>query len=79
MYSNADLVVELFKLVKIHRLEENSEWGFAAFSSEEVFSYKGEQNNDLSSYSMVFKKIHGIWKISWMQRSSGTTDLSTWN
>ncbi|WP_413684792.1 DUF3804 family protein [Prochlorococcus sp. MIT 1011] len=28
---------------------------------------------------MIFKKIDGTWKISWMQRSQGTTDLSTWN
>ena len=79
MYDNADLVVELSELVKIHRLEENSDWGFAAFTLKEVFNYKGDQNNDLSSYSMIFKKIDGTWKISWMQRSSGITDLSSWN
>ena len=79
MYNNADLVVELSELVKIHRLEENSDWGFSAFTLKEAFSYKGEQNNDLSSYSMIFKKVDGTWKISWMQRSSGNTDLSTWD
>ena len=79
MYNNADLVVELSELVKIHRLEANSDWGFSAFTLKEAFSYKGEQNNDLSSYSMIFKKLDGTWKISWMQRSSGNTDLSTWD
>ena len=79
MYNNADLVVEISELVKIHRLEANSDWGFAAFTLKEVFSFKGKINIDLSSYSMIFKKIDVIWKISWMQRSSGTTDLSTWD
>ncbi|KGG14845.1 putative Elongation factor Tu domain 2 [Prochlorococcus sp. MIT 0602] len=79
MYNNADLVVELSELVKIHRLEANSDWGFSAFTLKEAFSYKGEQNNDLSSYSMIFKKVDGTWKIFWMQRSSGNTDLSTWD
>jgi len=79
MYDNADLVIEISELVKIHRLEANSDWGFAAFTLKEVFTYKGERNNDLSSYSFIFKKIDGTWKISWMQRSKGTTDLSTWN
>jgi hypothetical protein len=79
MYDSADLVIELSELVKIHRLEANSDWGFAAFTLKEAFSYKGERNNDLSSYSLIFKRIDGIWKISWMQRSQGTTDLSTWN
>ena len=79
MYDNADLVIELSELVKIHRLEADLDWGFAAFTLKESFSYKGEQNIDLSSYSLIFKKIDGIWKISWMQRSQGTTDLSKWN
>ena len=69
----------LSELVKIHRLEANSDWGFAAFTLKEAFSYKGEQNNDLSTYSLIFKKIDCTWKISWMQRSSGNTDLSTWD
>ena len=79
MYDNADLVMELSELVNMHRLGANSNWGFAAFTLKEAFSYKGERNNDLSSYSLIFKKIDGTWKISWMQRSQGTTDLSTWN
>ena len=79
MYDSADLVIELSELVMIHRLEANSDWGFAAFTLKEEFSYKGNRNNDLSTYSLIFKKIEGIWKISWMQRSQGVTDLSTWN
>ena len=79
MYDNADLVIELSELIKIHRLDANSDWGFAAFILKEAFSYKGEQNNDLSTYTLIFKKIDSTWKISWMQRSQGTTDLSTWN
>ena len=79
MYNNADLVVQLSELVKIHRLEANLDWGLAAFTLREAFSYKREQNNDISTYSMIFKKINGTWKISWMQRSSGTTDLSAWD
>ena len=79
MYDNSDLVMEISELVKIHRLETNSDWGFAAFTLKEAFRYKGDLNNDLSTYSLIFKKIDGTWKISWMQRSQGTTDLSTWN
>ena len=79
MYNNADLVVTLSELVRIHRLEANLDWGFAAFTLNEIFTYNGQQNNDLSSYSMIFKQVDGTWKISWMQRSSGTTDLSIWD
>ncbi len=79
MYDSDDLVIELSELVKIHRLEANCDWGFTAFTLKEAFSYKGELNNDLSTYSLIFKKIYGIWKIAWMQRSQGTTDLSKWD
>ena len=77
MYENADLIIELSELVNIHRLEANSDWWFSVFTLKEEFCYKGKQNNDFSSYSMIFKKIDLTWKICWMQRSSGTTDLST--
>ena len=79
MYDSDDLVIELSELVKIHRLEANSDWGFTAFTLKEAFSYKGDLNNDLSTYSLIFKKIDGIWKIAWMQRSQGTTDISPWD
>ena len=68
MYDNADLVIELSELVKIHRLEANSDWGFYAFTLKEAFRYKDEQNNDLSTFSLIFKKIDGIWKIYWTQK-----------
>ena len=79
MYESDDLVIELSELVKIHRLEANSDWGFTAFTLKEAFSYKGDLNIDLSTYSLIFKIIDGIWKIAWMQRSQGTTDISTWD
>tara|TARA_B100000579_G_scaffold122185_1_gene98348 strand:- start:60 stop:449 length:390 start_codon:yes stop_codon:yes gene_type:complete len=78
MYDSDDLVIELSELVKIHRLEAYSDWGFAAFTLKEAFRYKGDLNNDLSTYSLIFKKIDDTWKILWLQRSQGTTDLSTW-
>lgn len=79
MNKSADLIVESSKLKKIHKIEANEDWGFAAFTLNEVFSFKGNLNNDLSTYSMIFKKIEGTWKIAWMQRSTGSTDLATWN
>ena len=79
MYDSDDLVIELSELVKIHRLEANSDWGFTAFTLKEAFIYKGELNYDLSTYSLILKKIDGIWKIAWMQRSQGTTDISSWD
>ena len=43
------------------------------------FSYKGTFNDDLPTVTSIFKKIDGIWKIHWMQRSTGDSDLSLWD
>ena len=43
------------------------------------FSYKGTPNDDLPTVTSIFKKINGIWKIHWMQRSTGDSDLSLWD
>ena len=31
-----------------------------------------------STYTCIFKNVNGTWKYSWMQRSQGTTDMTTW-
>ena len=56
MYDSDDLVIEISELVNIHRLEASSDWGFTAFTLKEAISYKGDLNNDLSTYSLIFKK-----------------------
>ena len=43
------------------------------------FSYKGTPNDDLPTVTSIFKKIDGNWKIHWMQRSTGDSDLSLWD
>ena len=40
---------------------------------------EGTLNDDLPTVTSIFKKIDGIWKIHWMQRSSGDSDLSLWD
>jgi len=27
----------------------------------------------------IFKKVNNVWKIHWMQRSTGNSDLSLWD
>ena len=78
MFNSNDLVAESSELVKTHKIEICDDFAYAVFTVNEVFSYKGNQNKDLSTYTCIFKNINGIWKYSWMQRSQGTTDMKTW-
>ena len=78
MFDSNDLVAEPSELIKIHKIEIFDVMAYAVFTLNETFSYKGIQNEDLSTYTCIFKNIDGTWKYSWMQRSQGTTDMKTW-
>ena len=78
MFDNKDLVAESSHLVKTHKIEIFGEIAYAVFTLNEKFSFKGNQNKDLSTYTCIFKHENGLWKYSWMQRSQGTTDMKTW-
>ena len=78
MFDNKDLVADLSEIVKTHKIEIFGEIAYAVFTLSEIFSFKGNQNKDLSTYTCIFKNENGLWKYSWMQRSQGTTDMKTW-
>ena len=78
MFDSKDLVAESSELIKTHKIEIYGEVAYAVFTLNEIFSFKGNQNKDLSTYTCIFKNENGIWKYAWMQRSQGTTDIKTW-
>ena len=78
MFDNKDLVAESSELVKKHKIEISGEIAYAVFTLNEIFSFKGNPNKDLATYTCIFKNENGLWKYSWMQRSQGTTDIKTW-
>ena len=66
-------------LVKLHMLDVGTDMALAAFTHSAKFTYEGNENNDPSyTITMAFKRIDGLWKISWAHRSSAPSDLSTW-
>ena len=78
LFDSKDLVKESSELIKIHKIEICGDLAYAVFTLNEVFSYKGNKNKDLSTYTCIFTNSNGTWKYSWMQRSQGTTDMTTW-
>ena len=78
LFDSKDLVKESSELIKIHKIEICGDLAYAVFTLNEVFSYKENQNKDLSTYTCIFTNENGTWKYSWMQRSQGTTDMTTW-
>ena len=49
------------------------------FTLGSKFTYKGTANDYLPTVTSIFKKVNNFWKIHWMQRSTGNSDLSLWD
>ena len=65
---------------KIHKLEFLSDYiAMCVFTLRSSFIYKDIQNSDLATVTTIIKKINNQWKLSWMHRSSGDSDLSLWD
>ena len=65
---------------KIRKLEFFSDdVAMCVFTLRSSFVYKDIQNSDLATVTTILKKINNQWKLSWMHRSSGDSDLSLWD
>mgnify|MGYP001335507932 FL=1 len=74
---SGDIVQEKAEITKIHRFENLSEnIIMCIFTLGSKFTYKGTPNDDLPTVTSIFKKVDNVWKIHWMQRSTGNSDLS---
>ena len=77
---SGDVVQEKAEIAKIHRFENLSEnIIMCIFTLRSKFTYKGTPNDDLPTVTSIFKKVDNVWKIHWMQRSTGNSDLSLWD
>ncbi len=75
-----DIVQEKSEITKIHRFELlNENIVMCIFTLSSKFTYKGEPNEDLPTVTSIFKKVNNVWKIHWMQRSTGNSDVSLWD
>ena len=80
MWSSGDLVLESAEITKVHRIELLSpDVAMCVFTLGSKFTFKGTQNDDLPTVTSILKKIDEEWKVAWMQRSSGQSDMTLWN
>ena len=79
MMNSGDVVQEKAEITKIHRFEFLSDnIAMCIFTLGSKFIYKGTPNDDLPTVTSIFKKVGNVWKIHWMQRSTGDSNLSLW-
>ena len=71
MWSSGDLELESAEVTKVYKFELlGSNTAMSVFTLSSKFTYKGIQNDDLSTVTSIFKKnIDEKWKVASMQRS----------
>ena len=80
MMTSGDVIQDKAEITKIHRFEFlSANIVMCIFTLGSKFTYKGEPNDDLPTVTSIFKKENNVWKIHWMQRSTGNSDLSLWD
>ena len=80
MLTSGDIIQERSEITKIHKFELLGEnFAMCIFTLAAKFTYKGTPNDDLPTVTSIFKKVENNWKIHWMQRSSGNSDISLWS
>ena len=80
MMNSGDVVQEKAEITKIHRFEFLSkDVAMCVFTLGAKFTYKGTLNDDLPTVTSIFKRVGDKWKMHWIQRSSGDSDLSLWD
>ena len=79
MRTSGDLKGGYKDIKKIHKLEFLSDKAaMCVFTLRSSFVYQNIQNSDLATVTAILKKLNNEWKISWMHRSSGKSDISLW-
>ena len=68
---------EITKMLRFEFLSENIVMCIFTLSSK--FTYKGTANDDLPTVTSIFKKVNNVWKIQWMPRFTGNSNLSLWD
>ncbi len=80
MMNSGDVIQEKAEITKIHKFELlSNNAAMCVFTLGAKFTYKGTLNDDLPTVTSIFKKVGEVWKIHWMQRSSGDADMSLWD
>ena len=81
MVTSGDLSCDGYTdIKKIHKLEFLSDdVAMCVFTLRSSFVYKDIQNSDLATVTSIIKRINNQWKLSWMHRSSGDSDLELWD
>lgn len=71
MRNSKDIIIEKEDMVSINSIEVYGDIAVSCFTVHQIFSYKGNKENDVSVVLSVFKKENNDWKMIHGSRSQG--------
>lgn len=72
MMGNEDINMTVQELEKIEKIEVCGDMAYATIIAHQVFTYKGNPNDDVSVQLLVCKRnASGAWKVAVASRSQG--------
>jgi ketosteroid isomerase-like protein len=71
MMNSDDVTLKFSKLISINKLEVGQDMAYACYTSHSQFNYKGNDNDDIAVFTAIYKKLDGVWKFVFGQRSTG--------
>jgi ketosteroid isomerase-like protein len=73
MLNSPDVDMKGTSLLEVNNvtLSDSGDMGYVCYTTHAKFAYKGVENDDVAVFVVIFKKIDDVWKITYMQRSSG--------
>lgn len=78
MFKSGDITIHDAEFVALERLNFHGNVAIAVFIMKGSFTYQGRANSDTYAATALLRNVDGEWKFALFQRSSGATDLSSW-
>ena len=79
MLNSDDVSLVSNKLLDFYKIDvsPSNEWALVCYSTHAKFTYKGVENNDISVFSVLMKRVNNTWQMSHLQRSTGRLPTDT--
>ena len=79
MLNSDDVSLVSNKLVDFYKVDvsPSNDWALVCYSTHAKFTYKGVENNDISVFSVLMKRVNNTWQMSHLQRSTGRLPTDT--
>lgn len=71
MMNSDNVTLNFSKLISINKLEISNDMAFACYTTHSQFNYKGTDNDDIAVFTAIYRKLDGVWKFVFGQRSTG--------